>query len=70
MTFAKALNVVEQVEVKKKKRNVSKNRKKAWRKHTDISDIETNIIQQEEEERLGYVKYSLLIYRVNCIVIC
>ncbi|KAF2363651.1 Ribosome biogenesis protein Nop53/GLTSCR2 [Trinorchestia longiramus] len=48
-----SLKIIEQVSLKKKKLNKSKNRKKAWRKHIDLTGIEAALDQQEEEERLG-----------------
>ncbi|XP_018016150.1 ribosome biogenesis protein NOP53-like [Hyalella azteca] len=46
------LNLVEQVSSKKKKLNKSKNGKKKWRKHIDVTGIEA-ALEQQEEERLG-----------------
>ncbi|XP_018008426.1 ribosome biogenesis protein NOP53 [Hyalella azteca] len=50
---ATTLNLIEQVSSKKKKLNKSKNRKKTWRKHIDLTGIEAALEQQEEDERLG-----------------
>ena len=37
----------------KKKVRVSRNRKKAWRKHTDIKEIEDFLESKQFEERVG-----------------
>lgn len=36
-----------------KKKRVSKRNKKAWRKHTDIKDVDNFLDDQRLEERLG-----------------
>merc|ERR1712176_109056 len=45
-------NVVESV-VEKKKRKGSKNKKKSWRKNTDIADVEEHLEDLRREERTG-----------------
>lgn len=39
--------------VEKKKKRVSKKNKAAWRKHSDIRDVEEFLEEQRLEERLG-----------------
>lgn len=38
---------------RKKVKKVSKNKKKAWRKHTDISEYEEFLDDKRFEERIG-----------------
>lgn len=38
----------------RKKIKVSKNRKKSWRKHTNISEFEEYLNEKRFEERIGY----------------
>ena len=37
-----------------KKKKVSKKNKNAWRKHTDVADIEAFIDERRQEERVGW----------------
>lgn len=37
----------------RKKLKVSKNRKKTWRKHTDINDVEEFLEEERFNERIG-----------------
>ncbi len=39
---------------KKRKLKVSRNKKKSWRKHTDIKEIEDFLENKRFEERVGY----------------
>ena len=39
----------------KRRNNVSKNKKKNWRKHTDIEDVEEFLEEQRLQIRTGYV---------------
>lgn len=39
---------------KKRKLKVSRNKKKSWRKHTDIKEIEDFLDNKRFEERVGY----------------
>ena len=39
----------------KKKRKGSKNKKKNWRKNTDIADVEEHLEEVRRDERTGYV---------------
>lgn len=45
---------------KKKKIRVSRNKKKSWRKHTDIKEIEDFLENKRFEERVGYELELLL----------
>lgn len=49
--MVKAAKVIEAVTQKKKKKNISKNKKKSWKKHTDLSSIEAFLEQQQTELR-------------------
>ena len=43
------------IEPPKKKRKVSKNKKKSWRKHCDITEIEEFLEDERLQERTGYM---------------
>ncbi len=40
-------------DIGKKRKRVSKNKKKNWRKHTDIEDVEEYLEDQRLQERTG-----------------
>ncbi|XP_015190544.1 PREDICTED: uncharacterized protein LOC107074041 [Polistes dominula] len=44
---------VKMIDVKTKKRKVSKKTKKSWRKHVDITDVDNFLEEERLEERLG-----------------
>lgn len=43
-----------EVDSRKKKQKFSKNKKKSWRKHADVADIEDYFEDQRRDERTGY----------------
>ena len=49
--MVKAASIIENVIVKKRKKNISRNKKKSWRKNTDIADVESHLEQLQDDER-------------------
>ena len=58
--MVEAAKVFENVAAKKKKIRLGKNRKKSWRKHIDLSDIDFSMDKQKQEKQYGWVIRSLL----------
>lgn len=42
---------------RKKKKNVSRNKKIYWRKHADVKDVEDFLSEKRSNERVGYVYF-------------
>lgn len=51
--MVEAAKVFENVAAKKKKIRLGKNRKKSWRKHIDLSDIDFSMDKQKQEKQYG-----------------
>jgi len=53
----------------KKKRKGSKNKKKSWRKNTDIADVEEHLEAVRRDERTGYVFLKDNFVNINVFLI-
>lgn len=51
----------------RKKKRVSKKNKSAWRKHTDIKDVEAFLADQSQAERIGQCAHLISNVLYNCI---